>query len=219
MTRWALHGLGGSALLVFLGGAACGPSFQAVYEGERNFEHCYALDETQASVEAKKDCWREWLRGYTYGQSNDRVEYAATRFSQLSLDPMLPSEDVADGGARRPRKADSIALAAPAPTSAFAPPPNMSAVDGHDPLAPGGSGGDTGRTPHVAKDGKDGVRDLARPAGAPGAECLSSCEGRWSGCANGCKDAACEACDKGYRSCVTTCVREGDGGVPTRGRL
>src|SRR5579863_8794084 len=123
MTRWALHGLGGSALLL-LGAAApvasvagCGPSFQAVYEGERNFEHCYALDQTQASVEAKKNCWREWLRDYTYGQSNDRVEYAATRFSQLSLDPTLPSEDVVDGGSRRARKGDSVALAAPAPTS------------------------------------------------------------------------------------------------------
>jgi hypothetical protein len=217
MSRRALHGLGGSALLAFLGG--CGPSFQAVYEGERNFEHCYALDETQASVEAKKDCWREWLRGYTYGQSNDRVEYAATRFSQLSLDPTLPSEDVADagGGPRRPRKADSIALAAPTPTSAFAPPPNMSAVDGHDPPAPVVAG-DGGRGSHGAKDGM-------RPPGAPGAECLSACEGRWSGCANGCKDATCEACDKGYRSCVTACVHEGheghegDGGAPSKGRL
>jgi hypothetical protein len=216
MTRWALHGLGGSALLL-LGAAAtvgvasvagCGPSFQALYEGERNFEHCYALDQTQASVEAKKDCWREWLRGDTYGQSNDRVEYAATRFSQLSLDPTLPIEDVVDGGARRARK-DSVALAAPAPTSAFAPPPNMSAVDKHDP--PAGSatkdtGVDAGRAARAVK-----------MSGAPGAECLSGCEGRWSGCQNGCKEGACEACDKGYRSCVTTCVHD-DGGAP-RGRL
>jgi hypothetical protein len=218
MTRRALHGLGGSALLFFLwnAAAACGPSFQAVYEGERNFEHCYALDQTQASVEAKKDCWREWLRGYTYGQSNDRVEYAATRFSQLSLDPTLPSEDVADGGgaSRRPHKTDSVALAAPAPTSAFAPPPNMSAVDGHDPPPPVTTGGDGGKGAHGAKDGM-------KPGGAPGAECLSACEARWSGCANGCKDATCEACDKGYRSCVTTCVREGhesDGGAPSKGK-
>ncbi len=195
--------------------AGCGPSFQAVYEGERNFEHCYALDQTPASVEAKKDCWREWLRGYTYGQSNDRVEYAATRFSQLSLDPTLPSEDVSDGGAtRRQRKPDSVALAAsPAPTSAFAPPPNMSAVDGHDP--PAGSG-----TKEPKEPGADGGRGAhkEKASGAPGAECLSTCESRWSGCENGCKDGTCEACDKGYRSCVTGCVHDGDGGAP-RGRL
>jgi hypothetical protein len=208
MGRWAFFGLG--ALL-----AGCGPSFQAVYEGERNFEHCYAIDQTQASVDAKKDCWREWLRGYTYGQSNDRVEYAATRFSQLSLDPTLPIEDVADvgdGGPRRRRKADSVALAAPAPTSAFAPPPNMSAVEGHDP--PGGPGSKEPKEPGA--DGGRGARK-EKTNGAPGAECLSACEGRWSGCENGCKDGTCEACDKGYRSCVSGCVHE-DGGAP-RARL
>ena len=72
---------------VFTGVVACGPSFQAVYECDVHFEHCYALDESGASVEAKKECWRDWLHGYTYGQSRDRVEYGGTRYSELSLDP------------------------------------------------------------------------------------------------------------------------------------
>src|SRR5580704_8341709 len=140
MTRLALHGLAGSALLLLasLAGVACWPSFQAVYEGVLHFEHCYALDQMNVGDEAKKDCWREWLRGYTYGQSNDRVEYAATRFSELSLDPTLPSEDTRDAGPRRPRRPEST-VAAPMPTNAFAPPPNMSASEVRDPAGAAGA--------------------------------------------------------------------------------
>jgi hypothetical protein len=101
-----------------MGGIACGPSFQAVYECDVHFEHCYALDESGASVEQKKECWRDWLHGYTYGQSRDRVEYGGTRYSELSLDPTLPSED-------QPSPARAKHVAAPAPTNAFAPPPMM----------------------------------------------------------------------------------------------
>jgi hypothetical protein len=112
----------GGLILVCGGLAACGPSFQAVYECDVHFEHCYALDESSASVDAKKECWRDWLHGYTYGQSRDRVEYGGTRYSQLSLAPTLPSEDVSSSQSKR-------SLAAAVPTSAFAPPPNV--IDGH----------------------------------------------------------------------------------------
>jgi hypothetical protein len=105
---------------VLAGVVACGPSFQAVYECDVHFEHCYALDESGASVDAKKECWRDWLHGYTYGQSRDRVEYGGTRYSELSLDPTLPSEDTSS-----PTRAKHI-VAAPVPTNAFAPPPNIS---------------------------------------------------------------------------------------------
>jgi hypothetical protein len=203
MTRLALHGLVGSALLVLAAApvVACGPSFQAVYEGELHFEHCYALDEMTVSDEAKKDCWREWLRGYTYGQSNDRVEYAATRFSELSLDPTLPSEDVRDAGttSRRGRRSEST-VAAPMPTNAFAPPPNMSASDPRDPAA-------------AAKTLDAGRPRVVAPPDAPGADCVASCEGRWRSCHEGCKDGTCEPCDRTYRACVPTCFFP-DGGAP-----
>jgi hypothetical protein len=106
---------------------ACGPSYQAVYECDVKFEHCYALDESGASVEAKKDCWRDWLHGYTYGQSRDRVEYGGTRYSQLALDPTLPSEDISASRSKH-------IVAGPAPTSAFAPPPIV--MEGHAGLTP-----------------------------------------------------------------------------------
>jgi hypothetical protein len=111
---------------------ACGPSFQAVYECDVHFEHCYALDESGASVDQKKECWRDWLHGYTYGQSRDRVEYGGTRYSELSLDPTLPSEDQPSARAKH-------IVAAPVPTNAFAPPPMMAgavvASDAHAPAS------------------------------------------------------------------------------------
>src|SRR5580692_11137525 len=91
--------------------AASVPSFQAVYECDVHFEHCYALDQGGATVEAQKECWRDWLHGYTYGQSRDRVEYGGTRYSELSLDPTLPSED-------SPSMRAKHIVAAPVPTKA-----------------------------------------------------------------------------------------------------
>ena len=136
--------------LVGLGGAsACGPSYQAVYECDVHFEHCYALDQGGATVDQQKECWRDWLHGYTYGQSRDRIEYGGTRLSQLSLDPTLPSED--KGLPPRPQHT----IAAPMPTNAFAPPPNMTEqVSASAPVT------------HAA----------------PGADCVDTCKQRWTAC-------------------------------------
>jgi hypothetical protein len=167
------------------GSAACGPSFQAVYECDVHFEHCYALDQGSASVEAKKECWRDWLHGYTYGQSRDRIEYGGTRLSQLSLDPTLPSEDVRSEGRKR-------TIAAPVPTNAFAPPPNM--IEGHDPAGP--------------------PPDDAVAIHAPGADCADSCKQRWTTCHLGCRGASCGSCDDTYRACMPDCFRQDP--LPTR---
>jgi hypothetical protein len=156
--------------------AACGPSYQAVYECDVHFEHCYALDESGASADAKKDCWRDWLHGYTYGQSRDRVEYGGTRYSQLSLDPTLPSEDVPSLAARR-------IAAAPAPTNAFVPPPNVSEA-------------------HLT----GGV--AAVTARAPGADCADGCAERWTTCRATCRGISCDACDQTYHACAPACFRE-----------
>ncbi|MDP9000951.1 MAG: hypothetical protein M3O46_12655 [Myxococcota bacterium] len=161
----------------------CGPSFQAVYEGDVRFEHCYALDDSAASMDAKKECWRAWLRNYTYGQSRDRVEYAGTRFSQLSLGPSLPSEEARD--ARPHRRASSVAT--PVPTSAFAPPPNLAASASATVLA----------------SAQPPPRDVAM--GAPGADCSNACSQRWTACRAGCSGATCDPCDRTYRACVPAC--------------
>jgi hypothetical protein len=181
--------VGGGRILVLsavgVAALACGPSFQAVYECDVRFEHCYALDQRPVSPDAKKECWRDWLHGYTYGQSRDRVEYAATRFSELSLDPTLPSEERDTPKRARP-------MTAPVPTNAFAPPPSTAehAVASASPPA--------GTAPRAVVVG---VR-------APGEECAEGCSGYWKACHQTCKDGACDACDKAYKLCVPACFQK-----------
>ena len=146
--------------LAVTGLLACGPSFQAVYECDVHFEHCYALDESGASVDQKKECWRDWLHGYTYGQSRDRVEYGGTRYSELSLDPTLPSEDQPSARAKH-------IVAAPVPTNAFAPPPNDRPV-GVVVAAP-----PTRRRRTAPTDVPSTGRRAGRPASRAGATCAT----------------------------------------------
>jgi len=188
---------------VVAGAVACGPSFQTVYECDVRFEHCYALDQGAATVEAKKDCWREWLHAYTYAQSRDRIEFAATRFSELSLDPTLPNEDVRGPRPRRPDRP----VAAPVPTNAFAPPPNVS--DGR------------GATDPSAASGKGSHESIAVRAAVPeppGADCAQLCGAKWDDCRATCKEHACDGCDKVYRACMPACFHDDAGAVrPAKG--
>ncbi len=175
--------------LVACGAVACGPSFQAVYECDVRFEHCYALDQGISTVEAKKACWREWLQGYTFGQSRDRIEYAGTRLSELSLDPTLPTEEARDA----PRHhAHAPIVAAPVPTNAFAPPPNMVEHAIAD-------------APPSASSASASALTVRLPA--PREECTDSCSEKWKTCRESCKDGQCTACDKTYRTCVPGCFR------------
>jgi hypothetical protein len=201
------------AVMLALGGggtAACGPSFQAVYEGDVHFEHCYALDEDpRAAQPPKKECWREWLHGYTYGQSRDRVEYAAARYSELSLDATLPTEEQQRPGpsgppgsprqATRPRT-----VAAPAPTSAFAPPPTMLEVDRDK-----GDKPDKPQPPTAATHATEAFSTPAQlVARAPGADCADRCTSLWLDCKKGCTDGTCDSCDRNYKTCVPVCFKD-----------
>ncbi len=186
--------LAGALGAVLAGG--CGPSFQAVYECDVRFEHCYALDQTSATADAKKDCWREWLHVYTYGQSADRIEFAAARYSELSLDPTLPSEDTG----MRPRRPRIVA--APLPTNAFAPPPNVAGDGNAQPPPP------PPPAPNVGGDPPPPPRVAPVAAHAPGQECTAACADRWSACRHGCADGACDGCDRSYRACVPSCFQD-----------
>jgi hypothetical protein len=159
--------------------AACGPSFQVVYEGDVRFEHCYAMDQTEATADAKKECWRQWLKGYTYGQSRDRVEFAASRANALSVAPAQPEETPGH-----------VIAAAPMPTNAFAPPPNMAAS-----------------AEATATEAPPPDAGAPRPR-TPGADCADACEGRWTSCRSGCRDATCANCDRAYLGCMPACFRD-----------
>jgi hypothetical protein len=165
--------------------AACGPSFQAVYECDVHFEHCYAVDMSEVPSDAKRQCWREWLAGYTYGQARDRVEHAKTRVAELAPDALASSVDAGVGVA--------ATVAAPTPTSAFAPPPGVSDDRG------------------ISREGT-----TADAGGAvPGAACSDACSTRLKACRSNCNGASCAACDHAYRTCMPPCFREdSDAGHP-----
>lgn len=82
------------ACLLCLG---CGPSVQAVYEGDVRFEHCMALDsDPTVKPRYRRACWVEWIAFYTYGQTRDRVVHAQFRIRQLSgVSDFPPAEDQA----------------------------------------------------------------------------------------------------------------------------
>jgi hypothetical protein len=177
------------------GAMACGPSFQATYECDVRFEHCYALDETDAAEAVKHQCWHDWLAGYTFGQSRDRVEFASLRVHALSVASGPADDDP-------PPPAPTRSVVAPLPTSAFAPPPPVASPDG------------------TAVASSSAPPAATRPPGArvPGADCADRCEARWTGCRSGCSGATCEHCDRTYRACMPACFRDDGRGAHPAGR-
>jgi len=182
--------------------AGCGPSFQAIYEGEARFEHCYALEENATvAMSQKAECWRDWGKRYTYGQTRDRVEYAAIRVRALERVPALPTDEAMMGAA--PGAGDDRSwITAPAPTNAFAPPPKTLDGDG-DAGAARPTTLDAPMAPAVAAPGDDGgAPKVTRP---PLADCTDGCGAAWGQCKSSCKDKACDACDKSYKGCLRAC--------------
>src|SRR4051812_41643641 len=90
--RLSLSGPVLAGILGVSGVCACGPSFQAIYEGDARFEHCYALEENpQTSMPDRAACWRDWSERYTYGQTRDRIHYATARYVALSQAGSAPT--------------------------------------------------------------------------------------------------------------------------------
>jgi hypothetical protein len=195
MSRLALGSL---TLLPLLACGGCGPSFQAVYEGDQRFERCYALDDNpNAPMQEKATCWRDWLRNYTYGQTRDRVEYAAVRQRTLQRVPELPTDEAmmeaAPGEVRT-----KAAVAAPAPTSAFAPPPKTLSdmPDAGARIAPS-------PMPSVVFVAPQSSTASA-PAPVPASDCQNDCTHRIEACRANKKP---DACDKEYRGCMRACFK------------
>jgi hypothetical protein len=166
--------------------ASCGPSFQIVYEGDVRFEHCYAVDESATTaMKDKAECWRDWMKNYTYGQTRDRIEYAASRQYALNAAPMNPSDEAlmeaAPGGGVRKN-----VISAPMPSSANAPPP--ATMD-----------------PEKADAGAAPKPTAPVQARAPGSECVDGCSKEWVACKDGCTGKACDLCDASYKSCARVC--------------
>lgn len=198
-----------SAVASAAGLFACGPSFQAIYEGNVRFEHCYALEENaQAPMPKKAACWREWSEQYTYGQTRDRIQYATARYVALSQAPSLPTDEAMMMAA--PGEAPRLSsITAPAPTNAFAPPPKTL-----DSAAPSASPApnDASRLPMLSVDAGAGAAKV-QPA-LPAATCSDTCGSAYRGSCDGCDSAdagaaakACQECTKTYRTCMRGCFK------------
>jgi hypothetical protein len=191
------------SLATLFAAAACGPSFQALYEGDARFEHCYAMDESgSGSMQQKSDCWRDWTLHYTYGQTRDRVEYAAARYRALSRAPEAPTDDALMEAA--PGEGRGGGVAAPAPTSAFAPPPKtLAEVDG----GPAGANVLPGYAPSPSVTVASAKPEPAaqRP---PSADCSDTCNTTWNDCKAKCSGAKdCDACTATYKKCMKGCFK------------
>ena len=182
---------------------ACGPSFQAVYEGDARFEHCYALEETSnVTMLQKAECWRDFTQRHTYGQTRDRVEYAASRYHAL-VNPELPTDEAMMQAA--PGMVDTTKqLAAPAPTSAFAPPPVTTAAINVPTAAPSATHAPpppTPSTPAQTLDASASTKPITKLK-----QCATDCDVGFDACMSQPRDSG--TCDGIYRNCVNPCLKE-----------
>lgn len=165
-----------AAALAGLGAVSCGASIKSLYEGDVRFEHCMALDaRPDVKPTIRRGCWDEWVEFYTFGQTRDRIDYARLREKQLSTASDFDEADWVSPNAGRK-------LAAPDPTSAFAPPPAMLVADG-------------------------GAPDASAPE-KPQNACANDCQQSLDACRQACKTAPCEkACSARYKRCARRCSR------------
>jgi hypothetical protein len=210
-TRGVVLGKVGLGLAAGLA-AACGPSFQVIYEGNARFEHCYALEEnSQASMPEKAQCWRDWSEHYTFGQTRDRINYATVRYVALSEAGNAPTDEALMMAApgETPR---TSTITAPAPTNAFAPPPKVLEDAGLAATSPARPGGGIGTNMNA------NIPMLPLDAGAaepptplPGASCSDTCGSSYRNCSANCVSdagtAECKACATKFRSCMRACFR------------
>jgi hypothetical protein len=183
----------------------CGPSFQAIYEGDARFEHCYALEEDpNVAMQYKSECWHDWMKRYTYGQTRDRVQYAANRYAALTRAPASPTDEAMMGAAPG-EEGEKTQISAPAPTSAFSSPPITSpGVNAVKPTQ-------TWTTTAPVLDGglaPSPVVTVPEPR-SPLADCTDACTATWKACRLTCEQnkGGCDLCEKPYRACLKACIK------------
>jgi hypothetical protein len=163
----------------------CGPSFEAIQEGNLRFAHCDRLDlDPNIAPSHRLHCWREWRRVYTYGQTRDRVEYAQRRIAEVVSGDTEPTFVLPTGGERRrDTRHDSSVL------SPEVPPPAVVAA----PATP------------AAGTPTNGSNTDVDPA------CRSRCEADQAGCAPGCetRPTGCQPCRPSLEACLNECQSEG----------
>ncbi len=199
----------------------CGPSYQAIHEGDARFEHCYAIDEgAAASMDDKSRCWSDYRQHYAFGQARDRLTYAARREQLLARSQAVPTDEAMMEAA--PGQV-AVVPNAPAPTNAFVPPPQLLQQPPPKVVTTASTSmaaahfqqQDAGALPITSTPPFSPVRE------APGASCANRCTESWHTCERTCigakggpaspaanaAKAACDRCDKTHRTCMAACFR------------
>jgi hypothetical protein len=156
---------------------ACGPSFEAIQEGDLRFAHCDRLDlDPRIAPSHRLHCWREWRRVYTYGQTRDRVDYSQRRIAEVVSGDSAPSFE----------------LPAPAP-------PEPTPVPERDES-------EASPAPAAFRVAQTARAEPARGASAPAA-CRTRCQGALESCSEDCQGRAdaCEACGVSFDACLERC--------------
>ena len=174
----------------------CGASYQSIHEGEVRFEHCYRLDlDADVSLNYRRECWVEWTKFYTYGQTRDRIEFALRRARELSAQL---GDDDAGAPATEAGTEPSTPHLTPSPTSRFEPPPAVVAA----PLRDAGGDGAPSATSSSAASKSNAVPldgcEIDPLDGPPGQNCILMCGKSWRSCVDRCEE-------KGRQQCRTTC--------------
>jgi hypothetical protein len=169
------------ALAAWLVAQGCGPSFEAIQEGDLRFAHCDRLDlDPNIAPSHRLHCWREWQRVYTYAQTRDRVEYAQRRIAEVVGGDADPPFELPSGASRRPDES------LPATTyPVHSPPPAVVPLAGTESAPP-----------------SEGA-----PEGESGPDCRSRCEASRVACAPGCETqpTGCKDCDVALQTCLGHC--------------
>lgn len=166
--------------------AGCGPSFEAIQEGNLRFAHCDRLDiDPNIAPSHRLHCWREWRRVYTYAQTRDRVEYAQRRIAEVVSGDTEPAFILPTGERRADRSATPSVLSPEVPPPAVVVPP----------VAPTAA-------PSTSPPGEAAVGNHEA--------CRAHCKADKASCPSGCETlpTGCGDCLP-FEKCVQTCKAEG----------
>ncbi len=169
------------AAALWLAAQACGPSFEAIQEGDLRFAHCDRLDlDPNIAPSHRLHCWREWRRVYTYGQTRDRVQYAQRRIAEVVSGDTEPSFDLPAAAERDPGQA----------------------------LPRVGDPGSGSRSVQGATQVSIGPALAPQPnASTVSEDCRSRCEEAQVACAPGCetRPTGCQPCPSSLEDCLRDC--------------
>jgi hypothetical protein len=190
--------------------AGCGPSFEAKHAGDVRFEHCYALDEGDSvAMDDKANCWQDYQQNYSFGQTRDRLTYAARRAHLLARSQSLPTDETMMEAA--PGQI-LVAPNAPAPSNAFAPPPQMMSSPAASAAAAAPTTSLLTSTPSPIDDAGAGTPPKVED---PGSKCAEKCGDSFHSCESKCDGdsdkkstkSSCGKCSPTYKHCMSACYR------------